>query len=91
MSGDGMEDMWLWDSRGDRAYKEGRLIGWELKEYLWIQGLRKVAFCAQCGHKANYRYAPAAEMKEEDRWACEYHAPTDDDLAMCEWEEYEWL
>ena len=79
MSGARLEDMWLWDDRGEQASLQGRLKGYELKEYLQIQGMRKVAFCAVCGEPAHIRYAPndGGTHTECSRWRCEEHRPAD--------------
>jgi hypothetical protein len=72
-----MSDLWLWDERGDLAYRLGKLRKPDLDKYLEIQRLRKVAICYQCGEKAIHRYAPVdcKEQTEFERWRCERHAP----------------
>jgi len=76
MSGDGLEDIWIYDYRGDLAYKEGRLVGWELREYLEYQDLKEKAICCVCGEAAPYEYLPKEEgLLPKDRWKCFNHAP----------------
>lgn len=103
MSGDGLEDLWLWDSRGKRAYDDGRLTPYDKRYYEWIQRLRSVAICNVCGGHAYYRYAPAEFDSngniidpdiEYDRWRCEEHAPicaVDPEQYDGEWDYFEFM
>lgn len=95
MSGHGLEHMWLWDERGDLAFRLDELKGFELQYYNEIQEIKKVAICAECGRIANYRYAPLdpTPQTEMSRWRCEIHAPLDatEEYWNGEWEIYPFL
>lgn len=75
---------WLWDERGDLAYRLGQLHDFELKEYKEIQRIKNNAKCVVCGDIACYHNV---SVKNGD-WLCWKHV---DDNNIFEYDYYEFI